>query len=171
VRPAYAHREGGRYRVRWLGQSVVVPTKADADQLLAEIAAGQGPKVQPRQRLSTYRLTDEEIKAGIELSDVDHGNRPKTRGECGELGRTKPCPWVTCKYHLAVDITHAGAIKQYGDPLEMEETCALTVAEQGGVTLQQIATWWGMERERVRQIEARALETARKTIDGDVVWT
>lgn len=34
--------------------------------------------------------------------------RPRTRADC--IGRPRPCPWVSCKHHLLVDVTPAGGI-------------------------------------------------------------
>lgn len=71
---------------------------------------------------------------------------PVTRGECAAVAR--PCPWVTCQHHLA------GA-----------ESCALDVADRGGATLEEVAEALGTTRERVRQIEEKAI---RKAL---AVWT
>lgn len=34
--------------------------------------------------------------------------RPRTRGEC--LGGYRPCPWVSCRHHLGVDVTEVGSL-------------------------------------------------------------
>jgi DNA-directed RNA polymerase sigma subunit (sigma70/sigma32) len=39
----------------------------------------------------------------------------------------------------------------------MDETCCLDVADRGGTTLETIAQLIGLTRERIRQVEVRAL--------------
>ncbi len=72
--------------------------------------------------------------------------RPKTRGDCKDGPR--PCPWVSCKYHLFLDVVvkHAsGALEREvvdinyphllaqlddkGPDWDLEESCALDVAD------------------------------------------
>lgn len=93
----------------------------------------------------------------------------------------RPCPWVSCKYHLALSITRYGSIRVLvsGKPTTFEEicngvakvltempyTCALDVADRGGMTLESIAEFTGLTRERVRQVEDAALEKARETAE------
>lgn len=85
--------------------------------------------------------------------------RPKTRGDCA--GGERPCPWVSCRYHLYLD-AKARSIQfnhpdvDEGDLDRLVETCALDVADRGGVTLEVIARLLNLTRERVRQIEAKA---------------
>ncbi len=43
------------------------------------------------------------------------------------------------------------------------ESCALDLAERGGMTLQEVAEVLGVTRERIRQLESKAL---RKLKDG-----
>jgi hypothetical protein len=89
--------------------------------------------------------------------------RPKTRADC--IDRPRPCPWVSCRYHLLLDQTPGGTltINRAGTPpgadrairprrrsLPVEatwqdtaldaldhlpETCALDVAARGGLSL------------------------------------
>ena len=75
---------------------------------------------------------------------------------------TRPCPWVSCRHHLYLEVRPTGAI-QFPFPClqlwEMEATCSLDVADQypAGLTLTDVGEFFNLTRERVRQIEARAL--------------
>ena len=40
---------------------------------------------------------------------------------------------------------------------EMEETCALDVADRGGITLEEVGAIMNLTRERIRQVETRGL--------------
>lgn len=86
-------------------------------------------------------------------------DRPKTWGECCES--TGPCAFVSCKHHLYLDINPVtGSIKiNYPDlePEELEHPCALRIAATGGVTLEEVGVRLNLTRERVRQVEVRAL--------------
>jgi hypothetical protein len=84
--------------------------------------------------------------------------RPKTRGDCKDGPR--PCPWISCRYHLAGEVTPAGSLKLLHpgrEIWELEETCALDVAERGGTTLERIGQLVNITMERVRQEEEEAL--------------
>jgi hypothetical protein len=93
----------------------------------------------------------------VELADVD---RPRTRGDCAEGER--PCPFVGCRYHLAVDVLDTGSLRITGDlDLEaMRSTCSLDVADQGEHTLLEVGELLNLTRERVRQIEERGRRNA-----------
>ncbi|MBW2999730.1 hypothetical protein KY339_03580 [Candidatus Woesearchaeota archaeon] len=86
--------------------------------------------------------------------------RPKTRAECDyERGN---CPWVGCKYHLGAYVDKKTKELQLENAeiglFEREETCALDVAELGGLSLEDVGEVMGkLTRERIRQIEARAI--------------
>jgi hypothetical protein len=85
--------------------------------------------------------------------------RPTHREECGV---ERPCPYVSCKYHLYLDVSPKnGSIKLNFPDLEvweLPESCALDVAEREGMTLESVAELMNLTRERVRQIESKALE-------------
>jgi hypothetical protein len=97
---------------------------------------------------------------------------PRTYGDCQEraLGTaSNPCVHLRCRHNLLLDISEdTGSYKvtwphlasgHYGDEYEQlpQHTCALRVAEQGGATLDEIGEVLNLTRERVRQIETKAL--------------
>lgn len=95
-------------------------------------------------------------------SSSDNLALPKTRADCPE----RPCPYLRCKYHLASDVSSIGSLMlPWGNPPDlasMEQTCALDVAEEGGAILDRIGALMHVTRERVRQIESKALLKAAR---------
>jgi hypothetical protein len=122
-------------------------------------------------RLSKRELERGRLVAVSALREVEpeHRRRPETRAECLPGGRNaqRPCPYASCVHHLALDVNpRSGAIKQNfpdREVWELAETCALDVADRGGVTLEEVAALVNLTRERVRQLESRGLEAARGT--------
>jgi len=100
-----------------------------------------------------------EMKAGIEEETPDIP-RPRTRADC-ESG-PRPCPWVGCRYHLALDM-HKGVGFGLRDipPWEMTVTCALDVASIGGLSLEQTGEFLGLTRQRIEQIEKVAMRKVK----------
>lgn len=94
--------------------------------------------------------------------------RPRYRSECPVV---RPCPFVSCRYHLYLDVTESGSIKFnfFGmEPWEVRPSCALDAAEQlGDMTLKQIGDRMGLTRERIRQIETSALRKLEGTLDEE----
>ena len=117
--------------------------------------------------------------------------RPKTRGDCEHGDR--PCPWISCRYHLSTDTVptqtgqndtlwlndgkrtqRIGARESQSRFLEViqnwelceGETCALDIADAGEKTLEEVAKLWNMTRERVRQVEMRAMRKIRREAPG-----
>lgn len=113
------------------------------------------------------RLTKRELRFGkmiadAQLEELGDVQRPVTRGDCVEGER--PCPFVSCQHHLALDVTDAGSVKyNFPDKAvdEMPATCALDVADAGGATLEAVAAIMNITRERVRQLEVAALASFR----------
>ncbi len=156
---------------------------AEVDESAAEVevyeadpnAPALSRKVKPRIRtkrtrmrsrtIAMKRLTRAELQRGaLENPHVEGVVRPTTRSECSEGAR--PCPWVACKHHLYLDINpRTGSIKiNFPDlePWELKHTCALDVADNGGLTLEEIGLITNLTRERVRQVEVRGLLTLKQ---------
>ena len=90
--------------------------------------------------------------------------RPKTRGECSGA---RPCVWISCVHNMYLEVTANGGIKlRYPSlqPEEMKVSCALDVADDGGVTLKEISEAIGVTAERVRQIEESGMVKMRASI-------
>lgn len=97
------------------------------------------------------------------LPEVLDYERPVTRAEC--RGGDRPCLYVACRYHLYLDVNpRTGSIKINFPELEawqLPETCALDVAERGGVTLEEVGDIMNLTRERIRQVEGDGLSKLR----------
>lgn len=130
--------------------------------------SGDDRKGQRRSKtISSRRLSTEE-RQEVELVMDELGHlRPKNRADCRTTDR--PCPFVSCKHHLYLDVNpRTGSIKLNFPDLEvweLTETCALDVAERGGMTLEEVGELMNLTRERIRQVEAVGLEKLRDTYD------
>jgi hypothetical protein len=110
--------------------------------------------------ISVKRMTKRELELGRLLyPDVEDVEKPRTRAEC--TNGERPCPFVSCKHHLYLDVSaKTGAIKLNFPDLEvweMTETCALDVADRGGTTLEEVGAIMNLTRERIRQVEVKGL--------------
>jgi len=109
--------------------------------------------------ISIRRLSKAELNRGRELYPETDYWKPTTRAECVDMER--PCPFVSCKYHLYIDVHPVrGSIKLNFPDLEiweMTETCALDIADRGGITLEEVGEIMNLTRERVRQVETAGL--------------
>ena len=109
--------------------------------------------------ISIRRLSKTELNRGRMLYPETDYWKPKSRADCVDMER--PCPYVSCKYHLYIDVHPVrGSIKVNFPDLEvweMTETCALDVADRGGITLEEVGEIMNLTRERVRQVETAGL--------------
>ncbi len=90
--------------------------------------------------------------------------KPTTRAECAGIPR--PCPFVSCRYNLYLDVsTKTGRIK-YNFPgvevCDMKESCALDVAERGGLPGYEVARIMGIKRSALNEYLQVILEKCRK---------
>lgn len=109
--------------------------------------------------ISVKRMTKRELELGRLLYPEIDVEKPVTRADCSSGER--PCPFVSCKHHLYLDVSaRTGAIKLNFPDLEvweMSETCALDVADRGGTTLEEVGAIMNLTRERIRQVEVKGL--------------
>lgn len=111
--------------------------------------------------------------------------RPVTRADCEDGPR--PCPWVSCRYHLLVDVNRVGSLRlaasagggivstQRRNTATIEEiaeavanhdgpTCALDEAARGEHYLGEVGAKLGISGERVNQIVEEAAARLRRRI-------
>lgn len=109
--------------------------------------------------ISVKRMTKRELEIGRLLFPETDYWKPRNRAECAEGPR--PCPFVSCKHHLFIDVSpRTGAIKLNFPDLEvwdLGESCALDVADKHGTTLEDVGAIMNLTRERIRQVEVKAL--------------
>jgi hypothetical protein len=159
---------------QWASAAVAEPVAPSTEGALAlEVSdAGAATPVTREQRrsrrkrairartISVKRMTKRELELGRLLyPETEDGAHAETRADC--LGGARPCPFVSCKHHLYLDVSaRTGAIKLNFPDLEvweMTETCALDVADRGGTTLEEVGAIMNLTRERIRQVEVKGL--------------
>jgi len=124
----------------------------------------QSRKRAPRSHYVLRALVAAEREASDPAIAALRLERPRTRGACGA---ERPCPWVSCRHHLYLDVNpESGTIKlnTTGEVWDMAETCSLDVADRGGAILEDVGRLLNLTRERVRQIEARALRKLKPRV-------
>lgn len=104
---------------------------------------------------------------GEQVEYPEGAERPRTRGEC--MGGPRPCPWVGCRYHLFLEVVNQGSAIRLPrglgvEPEMLEPSCALDVADDEPKTLEEVAEYLGVTRERIRQVEDAALAKLKKRL-------
>ena len=179
--PAEAARPPSASSVRSRDGVVASTMSEPAKEISAISRKVRKSKRRTRMRAKTIamkRLTKEEIRLGALLYPPEQVDRPRTRAEC-HTG-TRPCPFISCKHHLYLDVNpETGSIKLNFPDLEvweMKDTCSLDVADRGGVTLEEVGEILNLTRERIRQVEVRGLLKLKmvgpgeEPLPGDPNW-
>ncbi len=82
-------------------------------------------------------------------------NRPKDFKDCDP---SSPCPHVSCRYHLAIDVK-GRSIRVQKRPIEnLPHTCAIQAANDGPRGTKEIARILGLSRAMVSLEMRRALD-------------
>jgi hypothetical protein len=117
-------------------------------------------------RQRTFGLIDPELETTIREIEA---SRPRSRADCAKGQR--PCMFISCKHHLYLDVNPTtGSIKLNFPDLEvweLAETCALDVADRGGITLEEVGSIMNLTRERIRQVETRGLLKLRAIAEDE----
>ena len=117
-------------------------------------------------RQRSLGLVDPELQQTI--AEIEQ-TRPRSRADC--VHGPRPCMFVSCKHHLYLDVNPStGSIKlNFPDKeiWELEETCALDVADRGGITLEEVGGIMNLTRERIRQVETRGLLKLRAITEDE----
>lgn len=123
------------------------------------------PKVAPLHRMSKRDRVALRVLHQDDITETDGIQSPRTRGDC--VGAERPCPFVRCRYNLFLDVLSSGGIRfnfpdLEADQVPPEQSCALDIADRGGGTLEDIGRLANLTRERIRQIEMKALARAAR---------
>ena len=117
-------------------------------------------------RQRAFGVIDPELDATMREIEAA---RPRSRADCASGPR--PCMFISCKHHLYLDVNPAtGSIKlNFPDKevWELADTCALDVADRGGITLEEVGAIMNLTRERIRQVETRGLLKLRAMTDDE----
>lgn len=105
-----------------------------------------------------------------EIIDSIESWRPRTRADCLKMER--PCLFVSCRHHLYLDVNpETGSIKHNfpdKEVWELDDSCALDIADRGGLTLEDVGEIMNLTRERIRQVELRGLQKLKEVAGHEV---
>src|SRR6187402_1620224 len=143
----------------------------DDEQITREQRRSRRKRDVRARTISVKRMTKRELEIGRLLYPEADYWKPQTRAEC--KGGPRPCPFISCKHHLYVDVSpRTGAIKLNFPDLEvweLSESCALDIADHGGTTLEDVGAIMNLTRERIRQVEVKALAKLEALSDMNVL--
>lgn len=123
----------------------------------------------PKPRFSWGRYPRSLVADPIE--EVGDHDRPTVRGECRH--GIRPCPFVGCRHHLYLNPEVYGKYRTYKilcnfpdwGPLDLPETCALDVAERGGIDIVEIGVLLNLSKSGVEKILKRALARVNRRLN------
>ncbi len=162
-------RTGGLHEGHILSESVYFDDLSEAHSGFSdddELSRHRARTLSRKQMAREHR----KMRSRGEMLDVIDYWRPAMRSEC--LNMPRPCLYVSCRHHLFIDVNpETGSIKfNFPDkePWELAYSCALDVADRGGITLEEVGSIMNLTRERIRQVEVRGLEKLNETKDAGV---
>lgn len=148
-----------------------------------KMGGGQAPSATREQRrsrrkrevrartISVKRITKRSLEIGRALFPETDYEKPRTRADC--IDGPRPCPYVSCKFNLYLDVQpNTGAIKMNFPDIEVEdmkESCALDIADRGGTTLEEVGAIMNLTRERIRQLEVRAMAKVKSLSEMEIL--
>ena len=155
-----------------MGDGQEAPVLEEPVQDEAPVVVPEAPATQPSKRgkrSQTVRVTKRHLAMYRDPEDDEidlDEHRPKTRDDC--IDGERPCPFVGCKHHLFLDVSRDDrsiTLNFPGKELEeLADTCALDVAGRGGATLEDVGNMFNLTRERIRQIEGKALGKLKNSV-------
>jgi hypothetical protein len=123
--------------------------------------------IDERSRIFSVKELRKVVEAERALVPEPDHERPRTRADC--VDGLRPCPYVSCRYHLYLDVSSkTGALKLNFPDREVEDmstSCALDVADAGDITLEVMSGLMNLTREGARQIENSAIIKLQKKFD------
>ena len=143
-----------------LEQNVVTSSVQEGGPLTREQRRSRRKRAVRARTISVKRLSKKDLERAREpIDNTLFTDRPGLRSSC--VGGPRPCPYVSCRYHLYLDVSRrTGSIKLNFPDLEVWEltvSCALDVADDGAATLEDVGAIMNVTRERIRQLEIDAL--------------
>jgi hypothetical protein len=151
--------------------------RSDADEIVRDDAFDQALMADEENMLEKLETLDEEqlsLFAADGSPDPESFPlkilRPQTRDDCASVPR--PCPFVSCRYNMYLDVREDGALRfNFPDrePHEMIASCALDLASDGPRTLDLVGGLMGVSKERARQLEASGLKKVKRSFAVEAI--
>ncbi|MDY0002602.1 MAG: sigma factor-like helix-turn-helix DNA-binding protein [Polyangia bacterium] len=156
--------------------SEINPGQATSEQPPGRSSVRRRNRRRQRMRSKTIapkRLSKDELRQMEVLAPFNEIPRPRSRKECAH--GLRPCPFVSCRHHLFLDVNEEkGSLKLNFPDLEvweLPETCSLDVADRGGMTLEEVGEIMNLTRERIRQVEVKGLKELKRSICSERLAT
>lgn len=149
--------------------------------LTEELVQGEAPKKRQKARVETFAQSERAVQENRDFFSPDDSvddpvflerKRPRRRVDCE--GGVRPCPFVSCRYHLYLDTNPRNGHIKFNFPdvevWELEKTCALDLvdSEERGMTLTDIGRCVNLTRERVRQVVVVVLRKIKTGVIGEM---
>lgn len=164
--------------------TLVTPTSQVAT-LFGDVVPVERLRAKPRSIFKGMQLNAHELSfRSLALATLAAEKRPQRRADClpGGCNEQRPCPWVSCHHHLAIDVNEEGSIKlnfpsvvaidgkeflttDIVDWDAMEHTCSLDAAEDGGWFHRQVADALNVVEGAIDNLEARLYPALRNEAD------